>query len=341
VIIRTRAFPRIGLIGNPSDGYFGKTISLAFTNFGAEVMLYESPELEILPCQKDRSLFENIHGLVRDVKLHGYYGGIRLLKATVKRFFDYCSEYQIQLHDKNFTIRYESNIPHSVGLAGSSAIITACLRALMSFYGVTIPRPVQAGLILSAEKDELGISAGLQDRVIQVYEGLVYMDFNRALMETQGHGSYEPLEPKLLPKLYLAYRDDFSEPTEVFHNDIRGRFNCGEKQVVDAMKFWANLTDKFRAALTAGDVQAMSEMINANFDRRRKIYKISDENLLMVEAARSVGASAKFTGSGGAIVGIYRDEQMFSRLKKTLAKHKIKVIKPRIAMPGSSERAIL
>jgi glucuronokinase len=341
MIIRTCAYPRIGLIGNPSDGYFGKTISLAFTNFCAEVTLYESPELEILPCQKDRSLFDSIYSLMRDVKLHGYYGGIRLLKATVKRFFDYCSEHQIQLHQKNFTIRYESNIPHSVGLAGSSAIITACMRALMVFYGVAIPRPVQAGLILSAEKDELGISAGLQDRVIQVYEGLVYMDFDKKLMEKQGHGHYEPLNEKLLPKLFMAYRDDFSEPTEVFHNDIRGRFNRGEKKVVDAMKFWANLTDRFRAALEQGDVKSMSEMINANFDRRCKIYKISDENLLMVETARSVGASAKFTGSGGAIVGICKDEPMFGRLKKALAKHKIKVIKPRIATPGSSERALV
>lgn len=340
MIIRTHAFPRIGLIGNPSDGYFGKTISMAFTNFRAEVVLYESPELEILPCEKDRSFFESINCLVRDVRLHGYYGGIRLLKATVKRFYDYCCENQIQIHDKNFTLRYKSNIPHSVGLAGSSAIITACLRALMIFYGVTIPKPVQAGLILSAERDELGISAGLQDRVIQVYQGLVYMDFERELMEKQGHGLYEPLDPKLLPRLYVAYRDDFSEPTEIFHNDIRGRFNRGEKQVVDAMKFWAQLTDRFKAALLAQDVHAMSEMMNANFDRRRKIYKISEENITMVETARSVGASAKFTGSGGAIVGIYTDDRMFDRLKKVLSKKKIKVIKPRMASPCTGERTI-
>ena len=99
----------------------------------------------------------------------------------------------------------------------------------MTFYGVAIPKPVQAGLILSAEKDELGISAGLQDRVIQVYEGLVYMDFNEAVLKKQGHGIYEPMDVKLLPKLYIAYRDDFSEPTEVFHNDIRVRFEQGRE----------------------------------------------------------------------------------------------------------------
>lgn len=340
MIIRTRAYPRAALVGNPSDGYFGKTISFAFTNFRAEATLYESPELEIMPCQKDQSCFAGIHELVRDVKLHGYYGGIRLLKATIKRFYDYCRDNQIRLHDKNFTIRYQSNIPHSVGLAGSSAIITACLRALMAFYGVSIPKPVQANLVLSAEKEELGISAGLQDRVIQVYEGLVYMDFSRSLMEKQGYGCYEELDVRLLPNLYIAYRDDFSEPTEVFHNDIRGRFNRGEKQVVEAMQYWAQLTDKFKTALSGGEVRRINEYLNANFDRRRKIYNISQDNIRMVDTARSVGASSQFTGSGGAVVGFYDDEKMFERLKKELGKLQIKVIKPKVAIPSKGEGCI-
>lgn len=340
MIIRTKAYPRVGLIGNPSDGYFGKTISFAFGNFSAEVVLYESPELEIIGSEKDLSCFENIGSLVRDVKLHGYYGGIRLLKATVKRFFEYCADNQIQLHDKNFTLRYQSNIPHSVGLAGSSAIITACLRALMTFYGVAIPKPVQAGLILSAEKDELGISAGLQDRVIQVYEGLVYMDFNEELLKKQGHGVYEPMDVKLLGKLYVAYRDDFSEPTEIFHNHIRVRFEQGEKKVHDAMRFWARLTDRFRKALEEQDTTSMNAFINANFDRRRKIYKISDENVQMVETARSAGASAKFTGSGGAIVGFYRDEKMYGQLKKAFKQAGVRLIKPRIVPSSHRERTV-
>ena len=182
-------------MGNPSDGYFGKTISFVFDNFRAEVVLYETPELEILPSEKDRSCFNSIDALVTDVRLHGYYGGIRLLKATVKKFYDYCRENQIELHDKNFTIRYSSDIPHGVGLAGSSAIITACLRALMAFYGVSIPKYVQANLVLAAESEELHIPAGLQDRVIQVYEGLVYMDFAKEIMHKQGYGYYEPLDP--------------------------------------------------------------------------------------------------------------------------------------------------
>ena len=147
MIIKARAYSRVGLAGNPSDGYFGKTISFTFKNFSAEVVLYESPKLEILPNSKDRSVFTSAKELVDDVRLHGYYGGIRLLKATVKKFYDYCSAHDIGLHDKNFTLEYRSSIPHGVGLAGSSAIITACLRTLMAFYGVSIPKYTQANLV--------------------------------------------------------------------------------------------------------------------------------------------------------------------------------------------------
>lgn len=334
MIIRTNAYPRAGLVGNPSDGYFGKTISFAFSNFCAEVVLYETPELEILPSEKDRSCFFSIAGLVKDVRLHGYYGGVRLLKATVKKFYDYCQANQIDLHDKNFTIRYSSDIPHGVGLAGSSAIITACLRALMAFYGVSIPKYVQANLILSAETGELHIPAGLQDRVIQVYEGVVYMDFAREIMDKQGYGSYDPLDPGLLPRLYVAYRDDLSEPTEKFHNNIRHRFEQGEPKVVNAMRFWARLADKVRKCLLNEQSDEIAALLDSNFDRRRQIYRISEDNVRMVETARDVGASAKFTGSGGAIVGTYKDERMLRELKKRLKKLNVNVIKPKI-VPGT------
>ncbi len=330
MIIRAKSYPRAGLIGNPSDGYFGKTISFAFNNFCAEVVLYETPELEILSSEKDKSRFTSIGGLVNDVVLHGYYGGVRLLKATIKRFYDYCRGNQIELHDKNFTIRYHSDIPHGVGLAGSSAIITACLRALMAFYGVSIAKYIQANLILSAETDELNIRAGLQDRVIQVYEGLVYMDFSKEIMDKQGYGRYEEMDPKCLPLLYVAYRDDLSEPTEVFHNNIRERFDRGDREVTSAMRYWAGLADKVKQCLLKGETAKTGSLLNANFDRRKKIYQISQENLKMVEAARSVGASAKFTGSGGAIVGTYDNQQMYSKLKKKLGQLNIKVIKPTI-----------
>ena len=330
MMIRKKSYARAGLIGNPSDGYFGKTISFIIKDFGAEVVLFESPELEIQPAARDHSVFDGIGALASDVGFFGYYGGVRLLKATVKRFYDYCRENNLELHERNFTLRYSSNVPPQVGMAGSSAIITACLRCLMEFYGVTIPRGTQPNLILSVENDELRIPAGLQDRVIQVYEGLVFMDFKEEIMGTQGYGIYEELSPDLLPPLFVAYTTKLSEGTEVFHNDIRGRFNRGDKEIVDAMQAWAGMAQEVRDHLLAGKADLIGPVLDRNFDLRKKLYKMSPGNLAMVDAARKAGGTAKFTGSGGAIVGTYPDEASYKKIVAALEPLGVKVFKPTI-----------
>jgi glucuronokinase len=322
-IIRRRAYARAGLLGNPSDGYNGKTISIIVRNFWAEVVMYEWDSVDIVQSRDDRARFRTIRDLAQDVRLHGYYGGIRLIKATIKRFVDYCSEYKLTLHDRNFSVRYETNIPRQVGLAGSSSIIVATLRCLMEFYGIEISLELQPSFVLSIETEELGISAGLQDRVIQCYEGMVYMDFDK-LVEREANGmtfyAYERLDPALLPPLYIAYHNALSEPTETFHNDIRGRYDRGESLVVNAMQHFARLTVRGRQALLGQNAEKLSALIDENFDTRRSIYKLPSWQVKMVETARRCGASAKFAGSGGAIIGVYRDEAMFDELCARLAK---------------------
>jgi glucuronokinase len=82
--------------------------------------------------------------------------------------------------------------------------------------------------------------------------------------------------------------------------------------------------------LEAGRGLEIGGQINRNFDLRKSILKISEGNLRMVDTARSVGASANFTGSGGAIIGTYIDDSMYERLKTALLNIGIKVIKPDI-----------
>lgn len=332
-IIHKQAYARAGLLGNPSDGYNGKTISCIVRNFWAEVVLYEWDTVEIVLAEHDRARFRSVHDLARDVQLHGYYGGIRLVKATIKRFVDYCNQQQIPLHDDLFSIRYSTNIPMQVGLAGSSAIITATMRALVEFYGVEIPLEAQPTFVLSVERDELGIAAGLQDRVIQCYEGLVYMDFNRRREHTVAGLTayhYEPLPTDWLPTFYIAYHADMSEPTETFHNDIRGRYNRGDGVVVAAMDRFAGLAAQGRDAFLARDVERLSQLINENFDTRRTIYNLPPWQSGMVDMARNCGASAKFAGSGGAVVGIYQGEAMLQALRIQMAEIGCRVITPKI-----------
>jgi glucuronokinase len=330
MIIETYSYPRAAVIGNPSDGYFGKTIAFVFSNFITKVQLYQTPELEIKPDKLDVNHFTSIKELVEDVNFAGYYGGMRLIKGMIKVFYEYCQKNEIKIEDRNFTIRYSSNIPLRLGLAGSSAIITACLKALTLYYNVKISEPIFANLVLSVERDELGIAAGLQDRVAQAYEAPVFMNFDRETMKKQGYGIYERISTESFPMFYIAYRRNLSEGTEVVHNNLKARFEIGDPEVLQAMHRWAQITEEFRIALNEGNNKKMNELMNENFDLRKKTIRISKGNIEMVELARSVGASAKFTGSGGAVIGICEDDLMFNKLKNKLNANGIEVIKPNI-----------
>lgn len=328
MLIETRAYARAGLLGNPSDGFFGKTIAISVRNFGASVTLYPSPELHIEPQPQDTNVFRSLHHLRDSVSMLGYHGGVPLLKAAIKKFAEYCEKENIRLPNQNFSIRYNTSIPRQVGLSGSSAIIVATFRALMQFYNVDIPLPVLPNLVLATETDELGITAGLQDRVIQCYEGCVYMNFDKAIMDQQGHGGYEPLDSRLLPKLYIAYNTDLGKQSGQVHNDVKSRWLKGEPVVVETMSAIADVARQGREAMLQRDTEALNALVNRNFDLRAQIYNISERNRSLIETARSCGASASFTGSGGSIIGLYRDDAMLNRLFVSLKKINARVIKP-------------
>ena len=337
-MIRKQAFPRAALIGNPSDGYYGKTIAFVFDNYAAQVMLYETPQLELVPSLRDKPTFNSVYDLVQEVGLYGYYGGIRLLKASIKRFVEYCQSKNIPLHDRNFTMRYGTTIPNRLGLAGSSAIITACMRALQEFYNAVIPLPELANLILSVETTELGINAGLQDRVAQAYNVPVFMDFNRDYMEKNGYGIYSEITIPDDLNLFVAFRTDLAEGSEILHSRLREDYNNRIPAVLDAIAEWAHLSDVVKDALIRHNYSEIENALRRNFELRCKVCAstVSAKNRRMVELADSLGAAAKLTGSGGAIIGIYHDENHYRKLQKLFKDNQIEVVKPHIVTGGEA-----
>jgi glucuronokinase len=325
-----RAFARAGLLGNPSDGYGGRTISLIMRNFEAVVSLRESSDLRIEPREEDHDAYRDIDHLTDTIARQGYYGGTRLIKAAIKTFLDHCRDRGIELERTRFTARYRSTIPRQVGLAGSSAIITAALRALMAFHEVDIPREEQPGLILSAEWDELRIAAGLQDRVIQVYGGLVYMDFSPDVVAAGGRGRYEELDPGLLPPLFVAYRTGPEKVSGRVLNALRFRWDLGDEEVIASLNRIADIAAEGRDALLAGDIARLGELMDENFDLRSGIMEISEVSRKMIDRARALGVPAKFTGSGGAIIGICRDDETFIRIRETMEPLGVVVVRPRV-----------
>jgi glucuronokinase len=179
---RGAAHARAALAGNPSDGYGGAVLAFTFAEQHARAIATPARTPAVDPPAA-------------------------LVTATVNRF---ANEFAPAARDTAIT--WSTDIPRGVGLGGSSAIIIATLRALSDLHDVSIDRRRLAALALAIETVELGIAAGLQDRVAQTHGGLTFMDFGpEHASGGDRHGHYERLHPASLPALLVAWCTDASE----------------------------------------------------------------------------------------------------------------------------------
>jgi glucuronokinase len=197
-------------------------------------------------------------------------------------------------------IRWDTNIPRSVGLAGSSAIVIAVLRALCASHHIALAPDALARMALEVETEALGITAGLQDRIAQAYGGLTFMDFGTP-------ERFEPLDAALLPPVVVALQTAPGEDSGIVHGDLRARYRRGEPRVHEALADLARLAHRARDAVLAGDGDALAACADGSFDARARMLDLDPRHVAMVGLARAAGAGANYAGSGGAIACVCRD----------------------------------
>jgi glucuronokinase len=292
---RGSALARAALLGNPSDGFGGATLSFTFAEYAAHVTVTEAETPGIRPADPD---------------------GARLIEATVARFARHR-----RVRETPLAIDYRSTIPRQVGLGGSSAIVVATLRALCSLTTTHLEPDELAAVALAVEAEDLGISAGPQDRVAQAYEGLVFMDF------APGRQRHEPLDPALLPPLYVAYLREGAEHSGVLHAELRAR---DEADIAERMRRLAELARRGREALLEQDHAELARLIDRNLEERRALRAVDEGSAALAEAARAVGACANLAGSGGAIVGVCASPVQLESLRAALKELDAEVIAPTV-----------
>lgn len=300
---------RAGLVGNPSDAFGGAVVGVALENLRATVVA--EPALGVQLEADDEALsFEDLPQLAAADTGIPKEGPLALLWAATKGY----ASNRRGLEDARVRVRLEgSTIPPGVGLAGSSAIVIAALRALGDLFGDSISEQDLPSVALACERDELGITAGLGDRVVQVYRGLVYLDLAR-----EGGPRVEPLDAGRLPDLFVAWRPDAQTDSGDVHRAMRGRFAAGEAEVVETMREIAGLARAAMRALLTGDSGGLGILMERNLELRRGLYDLDERHTEMADAARELGSAVNFTGSGGAIVGLYRDDSQLGELRESL-----------------------
>jgi len=293
------AYARTGLLGNPSDGYEGKVVGCPLRNFAALVSIAPCERLRItaggipaelpaLAAATEGPLPDSVDGLERlvlaaAVRLVRSLGGTRPVPPT-------------------FHIRCATTVPRQVGLAGSSAVIIATLRALGAWWECTPPRFELAEMALATEVEDLGIAAGPLDRVVQAYESTMVMDF----APPRSEAAYRTLDARLIPPLVVSWNASGGDSSHLTHSDLRARWKRGDPDVVGTVQALRELVDWGITALEARDVDLFADLVDENFRLRCSMTSVGEPDRAMVSVARAAGAGAKLCGSGGAVVAVPR-----------------------------------
>ena len=304
--LQARAHARVGLLGNPSDLYRGRGLGFAVRELGVTATLEDSSSLHIegellRACWR---VFSRAHGVDADMR------PFRLVAKT--------------------------DIPFQSGLAASSALLIAALRAWSEWFKVQLSRTRIAELAWSTENDELGIRAGPLDRLVQAHEGLIAMDF----AEPWRADSVKRLDPALLPPLLLAWHGAPTRSSGDVHAGVFARWQAGEPLVSEVTHELASNADRGRAALERGDRAGFLACIDRNFDLRQRLFDIAPEDLALIALGRSLGAAAKLPGSGGAVLFACTDEAQRERVERACVERGHTTLRPSVALPEPRVRAV-
>jgi glucuronokinase len=301
-VVTGRARPRASLLGNPSDIYGGAGIAFTFVDFAATVTLTET-----LTGSAALSLAPGV--LAATWLVFG--AGVRDL-----------------LPRPSFAVACTTDVPRQVGLAGSSAIAVAFLRALHAWYGLPADATGIAQLALAAEVDVLKIRAGPMDRLAQSHEGLLAMDFARPFAPA----STRRLPVALLPPLLIAW-DSAPKSSHAVHQPVYERWLRGDAEVRAVVAEYRPLVEAGLAALRARDGAELRRLVNRNFDLRARLFTIRDRDRAMIELGRARGAATKFCGSGGAVIAMPADPADLPALAGAYAAAGFRTLVPRVEEP--------
>ena len=297
-IFRGKAYGRVGLLGNPSDIYGGKCISFTFDK-SAEVSVDSCDELRIIG-----------NGDLEEKTLK-YNGKHDLVKASIRH---------LGLDNEKICVKYESSVPLGSGLAGSSAIVIATIRALNEKYSLGFGRYEIAERALRVETEELKISAGFQDRYIISFEGACYMDFfgKEYMRETDPYGKIEKLDVSEIP-FFLSLGVKPKNSAAV-HNPLRERFLSGgedAREIKKGMDEIANLSVAGRTYLLERDWGNLGGLMDENTRLREKLCPHLPMDLEMISCAKELGAfGAKVAGSGGSVIILTEDKNVSDEMSK-------------------------
>jgi galactokinase/mevalonate kinase-like predicted kinase len=267
-VIEASAPGRCGILGNPSDIYGGVVVSCS------------------IPLRNSCRIIED--GMGRRPN------DLTLWKAATARF----------PVDESVSVEWNSEVPRSSGLAGSTALLAATIACVLALrneapdLSTIESRSEFAELVRDIERYEANVMCGYQDAYMVVHGGLRKLDFDGKHPTEPGPiGSVATLTADRLP--FLLATTGVQRLSGSVHGPMADRWLAGETIVVDGMNRLQEIGELGATALEAGHWRKLAQLMDEN---QRIIASLGGSGEVidaLIEQCRSFGATAaKLAGAG-------------------------------------------
>jgi galactokinase/mevalonate kinase-like predicted kinase len=286
---------RAGIVGNPTDMYGGAVLSCSLA---MRARARVTPARQLLLQCGDRELSI---GTREDLRPRG--DCFDLARAVV--------EY-LRLSELGCRVQYESEIPVRSGLAGSTALVVALVKALMAWRG-ELHGPYQlAETARYIELNYLKVVCGYQDAYMCTFGGLNYMDFRSKQFyrqaEAEPFATIEPLAPYVTDLPFVVCSTGVQHASSAVHKPLRERWLEGDAAVVDGYRRIGEIALAGKKALLTADWPKLGWLMNENHAIQRDLGGSGESNEVLIDAAVRAGAlGAKLAGAGhgGTIIVLW------------------------------------
>jgi len=215
-----------------------------------------------------------------------------------------------------------SDVPaHGTGLGSSSAYTVGLLNALWTYRGQTVAAEHLAREACEIEIERCGKPIGKQDQYIAAFGGMRFIRFQsdgRVVVDAVriAPEAKERLEKSLLLLYTGIARESDAVLKEQAANTCRGNANSR------ALVQMARLAHDLRAALEAGQPEAMGELLHAGWQLKRQLANgiTSPQIDAWYDTARDHGAlGGKILGAGGGgFLLLYAPPERHERILQAL-----------------------
>jgi D-glycero-alpha-D-manno-heptose-7-phosphate kinase len=219
-------------------------------------------------------------------------GSMDLIKAAIRRFTnqDTCG----------YDLVLRSNAPPGSGLGSSSAMMVALTGLLAEHYRVGLGSYRIAELAYAIEREDLGITGGMQDQYAATFGGFNFIEFSDRILVNPLRIRDE-ITHELELSLLLCFTGITRDSSRVIEDQTR-RAAARAEDTLAGLRAQKELAVAMKAALLTGELNEFGALLGEAWAQKKRMSPIISNDRIdeLYELALAHGAmGGKLTGAGG------------------------------------------